>query len=391
MFYTCSSSCQNPAHRHASSLGASALFASSLQAMGQAMPSQRRAATDAEPGKVVKRATADKVVDVHCHYLSPAVGAKYAHLQPVKHDATAVYATELSRQVNMKQIQERGAKFNQVEVRLKDMDKMGVDIQVVSPAPIQYFYFAEPALGAQISRDINESIAAVVAQRPDRFVGMGTIPLQDVDLAIQELEYAVNVLGLRGVEICTNVNGKNLTDPELKLEKFFAKAESMGIVLFLHPMGFSQGERFVEHYFNNVMGNPLETSLALGHLIFDGVLARYPKLKILASHGGGYIASYWARMDHAWKAREDARTIIKKKPSSYLEKIYFDTITHDAQILGNLVDRYGAQRVMLGTDYPFDMGEDHPVKLVDSVRHLSAEERQLIKGGNAMKLFKIKA
>lgn len=328
---------------------------------------------------------------MHCHYLSPEVGSKYAYLHPVKHDATAVYATELSRQVNMKQIQERGAKFNQIAVRLKDMDKMGIDIQVVSPAPIQYFYFTEPELGAQISRDINESIALVVAQRPDRFVGMGTIPLQDVDLAIKELEYAVNVLGLRGVQICTNVNGKNLTDPSLKLERFFAKAQEMGIVIFLHPMGFSQGERFVEHYFNNVMGNPLETSLALGHLIFDGVLARYPKLKILASHGGGYIASYWARMDHAWKVREDARTLIKKKPSSYLEKIYFDTITHDSQILGNLVDRYGAHRILLGTDYPFDMGEDNPVKLIQDVSHLSASDRELIKGGNALKLFKIKS
>ena len=367
------------------------MFSLPRQAMASAGVSKRTSSSESLPGKTLKRVSPAKVVDVHCHYLSPVVGAKYAHLQPAKHDATAVYATELSRQVNTKQIQERGPKFNQVEVRLKDMDKMGVDVQVISPAPIQYFYFTEPVLGAQISRDINESIAMVVDQRPDRFVGMGTIPLQDVELAIQELEHAVNVLGLRGVQICTNVNGKNLTDPALKLEKFFAKAESMGIVLFLHPMGFSQGERFVEHYFNNVMGNPLETSLALGHLIFDGVLARYPKLKILASHGGGYIASYWARMDHAWKARADARTVIQKKPSSYLEKIYFDTITHDAQILGNLVDRYGAQRILLGTDYPFDMGEDNPVKLIDSVGHLSAEDRKLIKGGSAMKLFKIKA
>lgn len=391
MFYTCSSSCQNPSHRHSASSGVSGLFSLPRQAMASAGASKRTPSPESLSGKAIKRVSPAKVVDVHCHYLSPVVGAKYAHLHPAKHDATAVYATELSRQVNTKQIQERGPKFNQVEVRLKDMDKMGVDVQVISPAPIQYFYFTEPVLGAQISRDINESIAMVVDQRPDRFVGMGTIPLQDVELAIQELEHAVNVLGLRGVQICTNVNGKNLTDPALKLEKFFAKAESMGIVLFLHPMGFSQGERFVEHYFNNVMGNPLETSLALGHLIFDGVLARYPKLKILASHGGGYIASYWARMDHAWKARADARTVIQKKPSSYLEKIYFDTITHDAQILGNLVDRYGAQRILLGTDYPFDMGEDNPVKLIDSVGHLSAEDRKLIKGGSAMKLFKIKA
>lgn len=390
MFYTCTPSCQSPAHRHTAQ-ASPGVVASSKLAGSSPSSAKRRSSSDLLPSKSPKKAVLPKVVDVHCHYLNPEVAAKYAHLQPGKHDATAVYATDLSRQVNMKQIQERGAKFKQVEIRLKDMDRMGIDIQVLSPAPIQYFYFTEPVLGAQISRDINESIATVVAQRPDRFVGMGTIPLQDVDVAIRELEYAVNVLGLRGVEICTNVNGKNLTDPSLNLEKFFAKAQSLDVIIFLHPMGFSQGERFVEHYFNNVMGNPLDTSLALAHLIFDGVLARYPKLKILASHGGGYIASYWARMDHAWKAREDARTVIKKKPSSYLEKVYFDTITHDAQILGNLVDRYGAKHILLGTDYPFDMGEERPVKLIDSVKGLTSLDQQLIKGGNAMKLFKIKA
>ena len=391
MFFTCTPSCQNPAHCHAVNASAPGVFSSTQLAGATGSSTKRRSSTVPLRSTAGKKVVSVKVVDVHCHYLNPEVAAKYAHLQPGKYDATAVYATELSRQVNMKQIQERGAKFKQVEVRLKDMDAMGIDIQVLSPAPIQYFYFTQPVLGAQISRDINESIALVVAQRPDRFVGMGTIPLQDVDLAGQELEYAVNVLGLRGVEICTNVNGKNLTDPSLNLEKLFAKAQSLDVVIFLHPMGFSQGERFVEHYFNNVMGNPLDTSLALAHLIFDGVLARYPKLKILASHGGGYIASYWARMDHAWKAREDARTVIQKKPSSYLEKVYFDTITHDAQILGNLVDRYGAKHILLGTDYPFDMGEERPIKLIDGVRGLTPLDQQLIKGGNAMKLFKIKA
>jgi aminocarboxymuconate-semialdehyde decarboxylase len=186
------------------------------------------------------------------------------------------------------------------------------------------------------------------------------------------------------------VNGLNLTDPALGLEKFFAKATDLGAVVFLHPMGFSQGERLVEHYFNNVIGNPFDTSLALAHLIFDGVLARHPKLKILAAHGGGFLASYWARMDHAWKARPDARTIIKKKPSYYLEKVFFDTITHDSQILGNLINRFGAKRFMLGTDYPFDMGEDTPRQLIAGVTGLSQDDKELIEGVNAMKLFKIK-
>jgi aminocarboxymuconate-semialdehyde decarboxylase len=380
MFYKCSPDCSDPKHRHQVMAATTHKF--SLKKNIEKNVSSKKKANVS--GKKFK------VVDAHCHYLNPEVNAKYAYLKPGMHDATAVFATELSRMTNQSQIKERGLKFSNVTERLKDMNKMGVDVQVLSPAPIQYFYFTEPDVGANISRDINESIAKVVADNPDRFVGLGTVPLQNVDLAIKELEYAVKDLGLRGVEICTNVNGLNLTDPALGLEKFFAKATELGAVVFLHPMGFSQGERLVEHYFNNVIGNPFDTSLALAHLIFDGVLARHPKLKILAAHGGGFLASYWARMDHAWKARPDARTVIKKKPSYYLEKVFFDTITHDSQILGNLINRYGAKRFMLGTDYPFDMGEETPRQLIAGVTGLTQDDKELIEGLNAMKLFKIK-
>ena len=267
---------------------------------------------------------------------------------------------------------------------------MGVDIQAVAPAPYHYFYFTDPELGASLARDVNHGIANVVASHPDRFVGLGSVPLQNPKMAVKELEYCVKKLGLKGVEICTNVNGKNLTDPSLGLEKFFAKANELGIVVFMHPLGFTQGERLSNHYFNNVIGNPLETTIAVSHLIFDGVIARYPKIKFLAAHGGGFLAHYWARMDHAWGARKDCRTVIKKKPSSYLEKIYFDTITHDPEMLGNLVNRFGANHVMLGTDYPYDMADDHPLKTIRAVKGLSTSDRQLIEGGNAVKLMKIK-
>ena len=196
---------------------------------------------------------------------------------------------------------------------------------------------------------------------------------------------------MRGVEICTNVNGMNLTDPRLGLEKFFAKANELGTVIFMHPLGYTQGERLTNHYFNNVIGNPLETTVAVSHLILDGVVARNPKIKFIAAHGGGYIAHYWARMDHAWQARPDVRTVIKKKPSSYLEKFYFDTITFDPRMLKNLIDRYGAEHVLLGTDYPYDMGMDDPLGLIASVKGLPATQRRMIEGLNAMKLLKIKA
>jgi aminocarboxymuconate-semialdehyde decarboxylase len=207
---------------------------------------------------------------------------------------------------------------------------------------------------------------------------------------VRELEYAVKVLGLRGVEINTNVNGLNLTDPKLGLEKFFAKANELGTVIFMHPLGFTEGSRLTNHYFNNVIGNPLDTTIAVSHLIFDGVVARNPKIKFITAHGGGFIAHYWARMDHAWRARPDCRTVIKRAPSSYLEKFYFDTITFDPEMLKRLIDRFGADHVMLGTDYPYDMGEEDPRGLIKSVKRLSKADRELVEGMNAVKLLKIK-
>jgi aminocarboxymuconate-semialdehyde decarboxylase len=341
--------------------------------------------------KIVKNSKGKHlVVDIHCHYLNPEVNAKTAHLNAPSYDPTVIYANEITNQTNILQMKTRAPKLMGIEERLQDMDKMGVDIQAVAPAPYHYFYFTEPELGASLARDVNHGIANVVASHPERFVGLGSVPLQNPKMAVKELEYCVKKLGLKGVEICTNVNGKNLTDPSLGLEKFFAKANELGIVVFMHPLGFTQGERLSNHYFNNVIGNPLETTIAVSHLIFDGVIARYPKIKFLAAHGGGFLAHYWARMDHAWGARKDCRTVIKKKPSSYLEKIYFDTITHDPEMLGNLVNRFGANHVMLGTDYPYDMADDHPLKTIRAVKGLSTSDRQLIEGGNAVKLMKIK-
>ena len=393
MFFTCSPACVDPTHHHTAAERMSRASAATSQAATKA-PTKSRAQVAAKSStqKTVRNSKGKlKVVDVHCHYLNPVVNQKTAHLNAAQYDPTVIFANDLTNETNVKQMKDRAPKLMGIDVRLKDMDRMGVDIQAIAPAPYHYFYFTEPAYGAELAREVNEGIANVVAQHPDRFVGMGSVPLQNAELAVQELEYCVKKLGLRGVEINTNVNGLNLTDPSLGLEKFFAKANELGIVVFMHPLGYTQGDRLRNHYFNNVIGNPLETTVAVSHLIFDGVVARHPKIKFLAAHGGGFLAHYWARMDHAWKARPDTRTVIKKKPSSYLEKFYFDSITFDPRMLKQLIDRYGADHVMLGTDYPYDMGEDDPRGLIAGVNRLSAADRRLIEGGNAMKLFKIKA
>jgi aminocarboxymuconate-semialdehyde decarboxylase len=329
-------------------------------------------------------------VDIHCHYFNRDAAARVAHLNPAQYEPSVTFANALTREVNVKQMQDRAPKLSDIEVRLKDMDRMGIDIQAVSPAPNQTYYWADPGLGAELARMVNERLAGIVAAHAGRFVGLGTIPLQNVELAVAELEHCVKRLGLRGVEINPSVNGMELTDARLDLERFFAKAQALGAVIFMHPIGFTHGERLVDHYFNNVIGNPLETTVAASHLIFDGVMERYPKLKVVLPHAGGYLAHYWARMDHAHRARPDCRTVIRKAPSSYLKKFYFDTIAFDPRILRQMADQYGTGHLLLGTDYPYDMGVDDPVGFIEKVPGLSAAEKKQIMGGNAARLLGIK-
>lgn len=370
MLFTCSPTCPHAYHQHK---GKPKLF------------------TSLSARKLAGRTDGHLHVDVHCHYFNPQVAQQAASLNPGQQEYPFIFANQHTRDVNAKQMAERGAMLSDVQVRIQDMDRMGIDVQVVSPAPFQYYYFAPAKMGAGLARAVNEGIASLVAQHPDRLVGMGTVPLQDAQLAVRELEYAVKQLGLKGIEIGTNVAGKELTDPGLKLDKFFQRAAELGVTLFMHPNGYTQADRLSDHYFNNVIGNPLDTTVAVSHLIFDGVLARHPKLRIILAHGGAYLSHYWARMDHAWGARPDCRRVIKKKPSTYLAKnFYFDTITFDPVMLKNLIDRFGADRVVLGTDYPYDMAEVDPLGLVAAVKKLAKTERDLITGGNAARIFKLK-
>jgi aminocarboxymuconate-semialdehyde decarboxylase len=380
MMFTCSTpGCADPAHGHA---------ARAARKTGASPAHAPRASSST---KLVRdRKGRSLRVDIHCHYQNPEVMAKVAHLNPLEHEPSWVYANALTREVNRKQGQDRGPKLSTIEVRLADMDRMGIDIQAVCPAPFQTYYWTEPGFGAELSRQVNDRLAQIVATWPERFVALGTVPLQDVGLAVAELERCVKQLGLRGVEINPSVRGMDLTDPRLNLDKFFAKAQELDVIIFMHPIGYTQGERLVDHYFNNVIGNPLETTVAVSHLIFGGVMERHPKLKVVLPHAGGYLAHYWARMDHAHRARPDCHTLIKKAPSSYLRKFYFDTITFDPGMLGQLIDKYGADHVLLGTDYPYDMGEEDPVGLINSVPRLARDDKERIMGTNAARLLKIR-
>lgn len=323
------------------------------------------------------------VVDIHAHLnVAAADDAVRAAIPGLPRGLP--FSCPASDAVNGRMFAAIGARLNGVAERLEDMDRLGVDVQAISPNPGQYYYFTPPELGRALACTINDGIAEAVAQVPDRLVGIGTVPLQDPGMAIAEMRRAVRDCGLRGIEIGTNVGGRDLADEALR--PFFAAAEDLGVLLFMHPLGFTQGDRLTEHYLNNLIGNPLESTIALSHLIFGGVLDAYPGLKLCVAHGGGYLPAYSGRMDHAFRAREDCRQHIAREPSSYLSQVWFDSLVFDRAQLNFLIETCGADRICMGSDYPFDMADPDPVGFVGG---LSEEDRAKVIGRNAAALLGI--
>jgi aminocarboxymuconate-semialdehyde decarboxylase len=196
----------------------------------------------------------------------------------------------------------------------------------------------------------------------------------------------VERLGFRGAAIGTNVAGEEISRGR---DAFWAKAQELDVIVFLHPNGFTGGERLSDHYFNNVIGNPLDSTVAVGHLVFDGVLERFPRLKVVVAHGGGYVSHYPGRMDHVWGARADARTVLARRPRHSLARLYFDTIVFDREQLRHLVTLWGADHLVVGTDYPYDMGWYDPRGFVDGCEFLKDADKARILGGNAARLLKL--
>ncbi|HSG64221.1 MAG TPA: amidohydrolase family protein, partial [Gammaproteobacteria bacterium] len=326
---------------------------------------------------------------LHCHVFVPEAAALVGAAFDMEMDDLFRFANQATREVNAKQAVTINEQLVSVERRIADMDAMNVDVQAISPAPLQYYYCLEPELGRDAARMINDRIAAIAAEHPERIVGLANVPMQSPEFAVAELERAVRDLGLRGVEISTNVAGKELS--EQRFRKFFARAEELGIVVFLHPSGFSDGRRLMDHYFTNVIGNPLDSTIAVSHLIFGGVLDAYPKLKVVVAHGGGYLAAYSGRIDHAHGARPDCRRCIQEPPTTYLKRLYFDTVVFTEHQLEYLARLYGSDHIVLGTDYPYDMGMYDPVGFVEAAAELTDADKDAIVGGNAARLLGIAA
>ncbi|NQU70152.1 MAG: amidohydrolase family protein [Rhodospirillales bacterium] len=273
------------------------------------------------------------------------------------------------------------------ERRIEDMDSTGVDIQVISPVPIMLSYWAEPLACQTFARMQNEYCADIVSRHPKRFMGMATVPLQDPALAITELRHAVEQLGLRAVEIGTFPGGRDFDSPELF--PFFEACVDLGVSVFVHPADAVIGkERMGDYYLPNILGNPLETALAITRFIFGGVAERLPALKICFAHGGGAFAFVLGRVHHGWNLRAEPKEFAIRPPVEYARQLYFDSITHGTDNLRFLIDKFGPDRVVLGSDYPFALGELDPVAFVDSCG-LDAETIHMIGETNALNFLGI--
>jgi aminocarboxymuconate-semialdehyde decarboxylase len=334
-----------------------------------------------------------RTIDIHCHCMVPEANAMVLKATGIPGGGVTpnanAHVNDLTKSIQPQRGKIDFPKLTDLDTRLADMDRDGIDVQVISPYPGHFVYAAPPEVARDSCHMVNDHIAGMIAKHPDRLMGMGTVPLQDPGMAVTELNRTVKELGFRGVELCTNVRGVDLT--RAGLEKFFARVEELGVMIFLHPFGTSLVGRMEDHYFPNTVGHPLDSALCVGHLVFDGYLERFPELKICIAHGGGYIPGYWGRFDHAFAHREDCRVTIKKKPSEYLKKLYFDTVVFDERELRHLIDIWGADHIMLGTDYPFDMAEPDPIGLLGRIKGVSKKDMALVAGGNAARLLGLPA
>jgi aminocarboxymuconate-semialdehyde decarboxylase len=275
--------------------------------------------------------------------------------------------------------------FRQVEAKLSAMDRKGIDISVISPAPPMFYYWADADLALEVAGLVNDGVADMVGARPDRLRGMATVPMQHPDAAVAELERVVRAYGFKAVEIGTSIEGAQLA--EERFRPLLRRASELNVFVFAHPYYVGAKSGLESYYLTNLIGNPLDTTVMLANLMFSGRLDELPELKIVLAHGGGFIPYQIGRLVHGHAVRSETNGISKSSPKDLLKRIYFDSLVFDPQALRYLIDLVGADHVCIGTDAPFDMADDNPRATIDAVPGLTPLERQCVCCGTALKLL----
>ncbi len=338
------------------------------------------------PGPAEERMT---TIDIHCHLATPASRSSVDPYRRPEDEPYDYFMGAESVAHNAGMVDAILPALTDPAARIEHMDRMGIDLQGLSTFVSEYCYWAPPASGAETARIQNDNLASVAAENPDRFVALGaTVPLQDVDLAIEEMDRAVDELGFKGLQIGGTVDGANLDEPRFR--PFWAAVEAKGIPVILHPNGYPESHRLGQYFLVNCIGNPLETMVAATRIIFSGLFQDHPGIEMVLLHGGGYLPFYASRADHTWKVRPETRTHIPDHPPShYLKSLHYDTVVYQPLFLRHLVEVVGTGHVLLGTDFPFDMSETDPLGLIAATEGLDDAGREAISGGNAARLFGI--
>ncbi len=328
------------------------------------------------------------VIDVHAHYVPSQslnvacqVGQRYG-LKLEKNERGRDIVTRAGKTI----LTQLKAEFSDLDLRLSIMDQQDVDMQALSPASTYFFYWMEAEESLEFARWLNDRCAEAVALHPRRFVALASVPMQDSRKAAAELERAMTRLGLRGVEIGSNINGRYFDDPGF--DPFWEAAQALDAFIFVHPQQVVGAERMKDYNLANLIGNPTDTSLAFARCIFGGVLERFPRLKFLLAHAGGFLPYTWGRLDRGYRIQNSSTAKIAKAPGEYVKLFYFDTITHSAMALEYLVANFGADHVLLGSDYPYDMGDPEPVETLRGT-NIGAKQLEQIAGANAGRLLGI--
>jgi aminocarboxymuconate-semialdehyde decarboxylase len=325
-----------------------------------------------------------RAIDIHAHYFPQAYldlvateGARFKYEVVTTDDTFTIKNPVFSPGPQPK-------KFIDLEQRLADMDAQGITLHALSlTAPM--VYWADADLSHRLASVWNDAAVAAHKAHPDRFVVLATLPMLAPDRSIEELDRVSKLPGVRGIYMGTNLESHDLDDA--LFEPIFARIEQLGLPVFLHPIQTVGGKRMQNYYLGNLLGNPIDTAIAACRLIFGGVLDRHPDLQITLPHAGGVLPIVMGRVDHGWKVRKEAKHL-ENPPSSYLRRFTYDTISHSKPILEFVISQVGADRVMIGSDYCFDMGYQRPLEIIDALG-LSPEDRKMVLGGTAAKLLKI--
>jgi aminocarboxymuconate-semialdehyde decarboxylase len=363
------------------------LAAAAVGALSGVSVSDAHAESHAQGAENQGASAADvRTVDIHCHYFPEAYlnifneDGKRFNAEYRMTDQGFFYKTPNSPNT----AGPMATKFMDLKQRIAEMDQQGVAVQAISlTAPMVYWGDAE--LDHKLAAAWNDAASAAHQAYPTRLVGFCTLPMLYPDRAIEELNRASKLPGIRGVYVGTNINNKDLSEP--LFEPIWTRIEELDLPIFLHPLQGVGGERLRKFYLQNLLGNPIDSAIAACHLIIGGVLDRHPKLRIGLPHGGGALLILIGRVDHGWEVRPEVKQL-PKAPSKYLDRFFYDTIVHSKPIMEFVISTVGAERVMLGSDYCFDMGYERPVQFLEQI-NLSSAQRKMILGGTAAKLLKL--